>query len=204
MTASALSHFHQLDFLFLDLYTEQRRHRFIGDPLLVSGGGGEWPSAACGRLHSLAEAGRIVVSRVHIVDSMSCVAVKGSEDACANCEEEGSEGGAVKLKNCTACRLVKYCGVDCQRAHRRQQHKDACRQRVAELKDYRLYSQGHERLEGDFCLICSLSMTLPTAEHSGFNVCCMKRVCVGCNFAARKEACSTAHFVERPIPRQRC
>ena len=51
---------------------------------------------------------------------MSYVAVdEGPEDVCANCGN-GSEGGAVKLKNCTACRLVKYCGVDCQRAHRKQ------------------------------------------------------------------------------------
>ena len=37
------------------------------------------------------------------------------------------------MKNCT-CRLVKYCGVECQKAHRKQ-HKKACKQRAAELKD---------------------------------------------------------------------
>ncbi|EJK61151.1 hypothetical protein THAOC_18405, partial [Thalassiosira oceanica] len=107
---------------------------------------------------------------------MSCVAVnEGSEDACANCEEEGSEGGAVKLKNCTACRLVKYCcGVDCQRAHHRQQHKDACRQRVAELKDYRL---------------------IQDSTYAG-----MKRVCVGCNFAAQKRGMFDCPFCRTPYP----
>ncbi|EJK77833.1 hypothetical protein THAOC_00306 [Thalassiosira oceanica] len=85
---------------------------------------------------------------------MRCLPCEGGDDeACANCGKLGSD--AVKLKNCTACRLVKYCGVDCQRAHRKK-HKKACKQRVAELKDEQLYSQGHERPEGDFCPICIL------------------------------------------------
>ena len=74
------------------------------------------------------------------------------EETCANCGKHGSN--TVKLKSCTACRLVKYCGVDCQKAHRKQ-HKKACKQRAAELKDEQLYSQGHERPEGDFCPICA-------------------------------------------------
>ena len=68
--------------------------------------------------------------------------------ACANCGKAGGDG--VKLRNCTACLLVKYCGVGCQRAHRKQ-HKKACKKRAAELKDERLYGQGHERPEGDSC-----------------------------------------------------
>ena len=79
---------------------------------------------------------------------MSCIAVDGGRaDVCANCGK-GSEGGAVKLKDCTACRLVKHCGVDCQRPHRKQ-HKKACKQRAAELKDEQLYSQGLEKHEGN-------------------------------------------------------
>ncbi|EJK68998.1 hypothetical protein THAOC_09785 [Thalassiosira oceanica] len=67
---------------------------------------------------------------------MRCVPCEGGGDeACANCGKLGSDD---KLKNCTACRLVKYCGVDCQRAHRKK-HKKACKQRVAELKDEQLY-----------------------------------------------------------------
>ena len=77
----------------------------------------------------------------------SCVPVAAAADVCANCGQEGGDG--VKLKNCTACLLVKYCGVDCQRAHRKL-HKKACKQRAAELKDEELYSQGHERPEGHF------------------------------------------------------
>ncbi|EJK53443.1 hypothetical protein THAOC_27126, partial [Thalassiosira oceanica] len=98
---------------------------------------------------------------------MSCVPVLDDcDDICANCGKTGSV--TVKLKNCTACRLVKYCSVDCQRAHRKQ-HKKACKQRAAELKDEQLYSQGHERPEGDFCPLCTLPIPMPVDEHSGFN-----------------------------------
>ena len=44
---------------------------------------------------------------------MSCSLVTtDAEAACANCGLVSSD--ATKLKHCTACRLVKYCGVDCQ------------------------------------------------------------------------------------------
>mmetsp|Transcript_14296 Transcript_14296/g.32804 ORF Transcript_14296/g.32804 Transcript_14296/m.32804 type:complete len:462 (+) Transcript_14296:261-1646(+) len=53
---------------------------------------------------------------------------------CANC---GKSSDTVKLKNCTACYLVKYCSVDCQRSHRKH-HKNECRQRAAELEAKKL------------------------------------------------------------------
>jgi len=109
---------------------------------------------------------------------MSCVAIDDDQaDVCANCGRGSidSEGGTVKLKNCTACRLVKYCGVDCQRAHRKQ-HKKVCKQRAAKLKEEQLYSKGQERPEGDFCPICTLPIPL-LAERSVFKGCCMKRIC---------------------------
>ncbi|EJK77200.1 hypothetical protein THAOC_00984 [Thalassiosira oceanica] len=118
----------------------------------------------------------------------SCVPVAASAtDVCANCGQEGGDGDGVKLKKCTACLLVKYCGVDCQKAHRKQ-HKKLCKQRVAELKDERLYGQGHERLEGDFCPICTMPVQLPTEKHSSFNTCCIKMVCNGCALSAALSA----------------
>ena len=87
-------------------------------------------------------------------------------EACAHCGKHGSD--TVKLKNCTACLLVKYCGVDCQRAHRTR-HKKACKRRAAELKDEQLYCQGHERPEGDFCPICTMPIPLPMDRHSSSN-----------------------------------
>ncbi|EJK47880.1 hypothetical protein THAOC_33372, partial [Thalassiosira oceanica] len=70
-------------------------------------------------------------------------------------------------------------------AHRKK-HKKACKQRAAELKDEQLYSQGHERTEGDFCPICTLPIPLPTDDHSVFMECCVKRICNGCGLAALK------------------
>ena len=121
----------------------------------------------------------------------------GGNKACANCGKQGSD--AVKLKDCTACRLVKYCGVDCQKAHRKQ-HKKACKQRAAELRDEQLYSQGHERPEGDFCPICTLPIPLPMAGHSLINVCCMKRICHGCVFAVEKRGMDDCPFCRTPPP----
>ena len=129
---------------------------------------------------------------------MSCVPGEGDgNEACANCGKHGSD--TVKLKNCTACRLAKYCGVDCQKAHRKQ-HKRACKQRAAELEDDELYSQGHERLEGDFCPICTLPIPLPLQHHSVFNCCCMKLICDGCNTAAKKRGMNDCPFCRTPYP----
>ena len=122
----------------------------------------------------------------------------GGDGACANCGKQGSE--TVKLKNCTACRLVKYCGVDCQKAHRKQ-HKKACKKRAAELEDERLYTQGHERLEGDFCPICTLPIPLPMGQHSLFAACCMKRVCEGCGMAAEERGMRDCAFCRTPFPK---
>ena len=120
-----------------------------------------------------------------------------AKEACANCGETGSD--TVKLKNCTACRLVKYCGVKCQKAHRKQ-HKKACKKRTAELKDEQLYSQGHKRMEEDFCPICTLPIPIPTDDHSVFNTCCMKQICNGCNIAAQKRGMSDCAFCRTPVP----
>jgi len=128
---------------------------------------------------------------------MSCAPCEGGGDeACATCGKLGSD--AVKLKNCNACRLVKYCGVDCQRAHRKQ-HKKACKQRVAELKDEQLYSQGHERPEGDFCPICTLPIPLPMEKHSVFMTCCLKQICRGCHVAALKRGMFDCAFCRTPM-----
>ena len=121
----------------------------------------------------------------------------GSDEVCANCGKTGSD--TVKLKDCTACRLVKYCGVDCQKAHRKQ-HKKACKKRAAELRDEQLYGQGHEKWEGYFCPICTLPIPLPMYEHSMINVCCMKRICDGCLLAVEKRGMSNCPFCRTPTP----
>ena len=129
---------------------------------------------------------------------MSCIAVDDEADVCANCGTAASD--IVKLEDCNACRLVKYCGVDCQKAHRKQ-HWKACKQRAAELEDERLYSQGLERHEGDFCPICTLPIPLPMQTHSVFNTCCMKKICDGCNVAAQKRGMHDCPFCRTPLPK---
>ena len=121
----------------------------------------------------------------------------GGVEACAHCGKRGSD--AVRLKNCTACLLVKYCGVDCQKAHRKQ-HKRACKRRSAELKDEQLYSQGHERPEGDFCPICTLPIPLPVDDHSISESCCMKKICKGCGIAAARRGMTDCAFCRTPTP----
>ena len=143
--------------------------------------------------------------------TMSCIPVDSTGVVCAKCGQ--SEGGTVKLKNCTACRLVKYCGVDCQRAHRKQhkeackqraaelkeQHKEACKQSAAELKDESL-CHGHTRPEWDFCPICTLPMRFKMEDHSFFYVCCVKRICEGCAWANQKRGMYDCPFCRTPFP----
>jgi len=127
---------------------------------------------------------------------MSCVP-DADDGSCANCGKHGDD--TVKLKDCTACRLVKYCGVDCQKAHRKQ-HKKACKKRAAELKDEELYSQELERPEWDFCPICTLPMPLPMQDYSVFSFCCMKLICNGCDISAKKRGMLDCAFCRTPRP----
>eukprot|EP00984_Skeletonema_dohrnii_P005134 scaffold1813_cov134-Skeletonema_dohrnii-CCMP3373.AAC.3 len=68
--------------------------------------------------------------------------------ACGNAEVDD-----IKLRKCTACYLVKYCSVKCQKEHR-PQHKKECKKRAAELRDKILFKQ-----------------------------CCSKFICKGCCYA---------------------
>eukprot|EP00985_Skeletonema_marinoi_P010065 scaffold4743_cov161-Skeletonema_marinoi.AAC.1 len=61
--------------------------------------------------------------------------VEESDDVtmfCASCGIAAVD--AVKLKKCTACYLVRYCSVKCQKQHR-PKHKKECKKRAAELRD---------------------------------------------------------------------
>ena len=96
------------------------------------------------------------------------------------------------------------------RAHRKQHKKackqraaelKACRQRVAELKDEKLYIQGLERPEGDFCPICTLPISFWMGEHySVIKVCCTKRICKGCTMAFEKRGITDCPFCRTPPP----
>jgi hypothetical protein len=100
------------------------------------------------------------------------------DEVCANCGKAAVDN--VKLKICTACRLVKYCSVDCQKNHR-PQHKKACKKRAAEIRDDKLFTPLEGTHRGE-CPICCLPLPLDEGK-SGINSCCCKWICTGCNHA---------------------
>eukprot|EP00956_Cyclotella_meneghiniana_P002800 scaffold3289_cov22-Cyclotella_meneghiniana.AAC.2 len=100
-------------------------------------------------------------------------------DQCASCGKAN-----VNLKACKACKLVKYCGVKCQVAHR-PAHKKACKKKAKELFDEKLYVQPPKREECPICMI-----PLPCRDNeSSYNTCCGKQICNGCRYCLPREHC---------------
>ena len=97
-------------------------------------------------------------------------------EMCANCGKGEDESDI--LRACAACKLVKYCGRDCQIAHRSLQHKKSCRKRAAELHDEALFKEHPPPQE---CPICLLPM--PSFVQKRFRPCCGKLICGGCTHA---------------------
>ena len=130
------------------------------------------------------------VEKIH--DTMQC---------CANCGT--TESDDIKLKKCTACHLVKYCSVKCQREHR-SKHKKECKKRAAELKDEILFKQPESSHLGD-CPICCLPLPIDPSIKSTFFLCCGKFICTGCGYAngKRERAERLLHrcpFCRHPAP----
>ena len=96
---------------------------------------------------------------------------------CANCDIKEDEG--IKLKTCTSCKSVRYCGSKCQREHW-PKHKKACKQRAAELRDEILFKQPEKSHLGD-CPICFLPHI--DLKKSCMAICCSKTICDGCDIA---------------------
>jgi hypothetical protein len=104
--------------------------------------------------------------------------IEQAEEVCANCGKAAVDD--VKLKICTACKLVKYCSVDCQKNHR-PQHKKECKKRAAEIRDDQLFTQPDESYLGE-CPICCLPLPLDIRK-SRMQSCCSKWICLGCEYA---------------------
>ena len=100
---------------------------------------------------------------------------------CASCGIAG--GDDIKLKDCSACHLVRYCGIECQKDHR-PQHKKDCKKRAAELRDELLFKQPESSHLGD-CPICCLPLPLDPEKYT-LNSCCCKIICDGCNYVNQK------------------
>ena len=106
---------------------------------------------------------------------------------CAACGKADSA-----LKSCKACKLVKYCGVDCQVAHRLK-HKKACRKRAAELFDEKLFAEPPRRKD---CIICCVQ--LPLVNETVHQSCCGKIICIGCANSMTRDVCP---FCNAPAPK---
>ena len=101
-----------------------------------------------------------------------------SLETCAACGK-ANEG----LKACKACKLVKYCGRECQIAHR-PHHKKACKKKVAELFEQKLYEQPQRNED---CPICML--LLPLSNECAYKPCCGKMICMACHVSLTRDCC---------------
>ncbi len=115
---------------------------------------------------------------------------------CASCGI--AEVDEIKLKNCTACYLIKYCSVKCQRDHR-SKHKRDCKKRAAELRDELLFKQPESTHLGD-CPICMLPLPLDPSKTRLMS-CCSNVICNGCHhynlLQAKNRSCP---FCRNPSP----
>lgn len=122
---------------------------------------------------------------------------------CASCGIAGVDD--IKLKTCTACKLVRYCSVKCQKEHR-PQHKKDCKKRAAELRDEILFKQPDSSDLGD-CPICCLPFPLD-AQHATLMGCCGQMICNGCDIANQRrevreslESTPICLFCRHPAPK---
>jgi hypothetical protein len=106
--------------------------------------------------------------------------MKSSDEVCATCGVAGVDN--VKLKNC-ACNLVKYCSDECQVNHR-EQHKEECIERKAELRDKELFTPNDISNKGE-CPICCLPLPIDESKSTMMRCCC-KHICSGCFYANKK------------------
>jgi len=108
---------------------------------------------------------------------------RNEADATSSCASCGiAQEDDIKLRRCTACYLVKYCSIKCQRDHR-PKHKRECKKRAAELRDELLFKQPESSCFGD-CPICCLPLSLEP-EKCTMMVCCSKILCNGCVYGCR-------------------
>ncbi|EJK60926.1 hypothetical protein THAOC_18655, partial [Thalassiosira oceanica] len=64
-----------------------------------------------------------------------------------------------------------------------------------------LMSSGHQRAEIDKCDICFCYIEFRVSKHSKVNVCCMKKWCNGCVWAAiQRGMCDKCPFCRTPLP----
>ncbi len=127
-----------------------------------------------------------------------------TNEVCASCGIAAIDN--VTLKKCGGCELVEYCSVECQKNHG-PQHKQACKKRMAEIRDDRLFTQPKISCYGE-CPICCLPLPIPEASQYGGRemTCCSKIICRGCCYAAVVESALNERrfrcpFCREPLPK---
>ncbi len=119
-------------------------------------------------------------------------AVEKADEVCASCGIAAVDN--IKLKDCDdGCDLVKYCSDGCQDNHR-EQHEEACKKRVEQLRDVDLFTQPDEIYPGE-CPLCCLPMSIDL-QKSMLMHCCTQRICLGCYWANKKREMG-ANMVQR-------
>ncbi len=121
-----------------------------------------------------------------------------SSSCCAYCGI--AEIDEIKLKECDACDLVRYCSDECQRGHK-SEHEEACKERAAELRDELLFKQPESTYLGD-CPICCLPLPLDKTK-SAISGCCSKVICGGCTFENMRIQISDSQKQRCPFCRER-
>eukprot|EP00985_Skeletonema_marinoi_P008723 scaffold3982_cov102-Skeletonema_marinoi.AAC.5 len=147
------------------------------------------------------------------------IVVDAADMCCASCGI--AEVDDIKLMDCDACDLVKYCSDECKEDHR-PQHEATCKERAAELRDEILFKQSASTNDveclrdtilfrqpkssfmGD-CPICFLPLSIDSKKSTLFS-CCSKTICGGCSYAnklhQRKERLDrTCPFCRKLLPK---
>ncbi|EJK52683.1 hypothetical protein THAOC_28012 [Thalassiosira oceanica] len=103
------------------------------------------------------------------------------------------------MKICGACvRELPDDSFSAEQRARRQSIR-RCEECVAAGNQLVLMKKGRTRSEKDDCPICQLPLPLDIRE-SLFRECCVKRVCKGCELAARKRGMRDCPFCRAPSP----
>mmetsp|Transcript_24219 Transcript_24219/g.36707 ORF Transcript_24219/g.36707 Transcript_24219/m.36707 type:complete len:407 (+) Transcript_24219:147-1367(+) len=114
---------------------------------------------------------------------------------CAGCGKEpfdvmmenSSSENKSSLKRCTACYSVRYCGVPCQKSHRKA-HKKECKATANKRREFNAALNSIELNEDNDltpppspqdCDLCMYRMP-PGARRSKYFACCGKVVCKAC------------------------
>ena len=110
--------------------------------------------------------------------------------SCANCGKGEESSG--ELNACTSCKMVKYCNISCQKAHR-SQHKKEC---MRHAHDEKLFKQPPQPED---CPICFLLLpSINTGRR--YNSCCGKVICSGCIHAGAMGDDELCPFCRSPAP----